>query len=243
MFDINTIPQKEKERITSTLLRWGIFINQETGQISYIDGTTIPNIKCESINLIRHAETIAVVNHEFMSDRSSNSEFSEEGIIITRNQARELDEYNFDIALYGPIPRVFNTQKIIMEIPQKFECVKVDFLHGINNAGWESKTYYDLENDPVFIEREFKNNMFARTPDGSSWGTVIANCADVLEFINDKYEGKRILLISQGSVLRGMQILLRARKQPWDDYTVSGMYHVGDDSKKKKNYGIISKVY
>jgi hypothetical protein len=65
----------------------------------------------------------------------------------------------------------------------------------------------------------------------------------VLEMINKDYAGKKILLLSQGSVLRAMQILLRARKHPWDDFTVSGMYHVGDDSKKKKDYGIIAKVY
>ena len=40
-----------------------------------------------------------------------------------------------------------------------------------------------------------------------------------------------------------MQILLRKRAHPWDDFTVSGMYHVGDDSKKKKDYGIIAKVF
>ena len=85
--------------------------------------------------------------------------------------------------------------------------------------------------------------MFARTPNGTSWGTVIANCADVLELINEKYQGKKILLLSQGSCLRAMQILLRKRKHPWDDFTVSGMYHVGDDSKKKKDYGIIAKVF
>ena len=70
-----------------------------------------------------------------------------------------------------------------------------------------------------------------------------ATCADVLELINREYEGKKILLLSQGSVLRAMQILLRKRKHPWDDFTVSGMYHVGDDTNKKKDYGLINKVY
>jgi broad specificity phosphatase PhoE len=87
------------------------------------------------------------------------------------------------------------------------------------------------------------NNMFARTPNGTSWGTVIANCVDVIDLINEQYAGKKILLLSQGSVLRAMQILLRKRAHPWDDFTVSGMYHVGDDSKKKKDYGIINQVY
>lgn len=243
MFDINTIPAAERERITNNLLKWGISIDQETGKIDYIEGTTIPEVKCESIHLIRHAETEAVVKHEFMSDTSDNCGFTQNGIEITKKQAAELGEYDFDIALYGPIARVVNTMEIIMQTQQKFEAVRVQKLHGIDNTGWEYKSFYDLENDPTFIAREIENNMFARTPNGTSWGTVIANCVDVIDLINENYAGKKILLLSQGSVLRAMQILLRKRKHPWDDFTVSGMYHVGDDSKKKKDYGIINKVY
>ena len=243
MFDVNTIPVAERKRITANLLKWGITINQENGKIDYIEDFVLPEVKCNSIHLIRHAETMAVAKHEFMSDTSDNCSFTENGIEITRKQAAELDAYDFDVALYGPIERVVNTQKIIMERPQKFECVRLEYLHGINNTGWEYKSFFDLENDPTFIAREIENNMFARTPNGTSWGTVIANCVDVIDFINENYEGKNILLLSQGSVLRAMQILLRARKHPWDDFTVSGMYHVGDDSKKKKDYGIINKVY
>lgn len=242
-FDVNSIPVSERERITNNLLKWGIAIDQQTGKIDYIEGTTIPEVKCESIHLIRHAETEAVAKHEFMSDTSDNCGFTQNGIEITHKQAKELDSYDFDVALYGPIARVVNTKELIMQTPQKFECVRVEFLHGINNTGWEYKSFFDLEHDPTFIAREIENNMFARTPNGTSWGTVIANCADVLELINEKYVGKRVLLLSQGSVLRGMQILLRKRKHPWDDFTVSGMYHVGDDSKKKKDYGIINKVF
>ena len=243
MFDVNTIPAEERARITNNLLKWGIAIDRQTGKIDYIPGTQIPEMKCQSIHLIRHAETEAVVKHEFMSDTSDNCSFTENGIAITKMQAEELDAYDFDIALYGPIARVVNTMKIIMERPQKFEAVRVQKLHGIDNTGWEYKSFYDLEYDETFVAREIENNMFARTPKGTSWGTVIANCVDVLEMINEEYQGKKILLLSQGSVLRAMQILLRKRAHPWDDFTVSGMYHVGDDSKKKKDYGIINKVF
>lgn len=243
MFDVNTIPKPERERITNNLLKWGISIDQDTGKIDYIPGTTIPEVKCKSIHLIRHAETEAVVKHEFMSDTSDNCGFTPKGIEITHKQAAELGDYDFDVALHGPIARVVNTMELIMQTPQKFSCVRVQKLHGIDNTGWEYKSFYDLENDPVFIAREIENNMFARTPKGTSWGTVIANCVDVIDFINEHYAGKKVLLLSQGSVLRAMQILLRARKHPWDDFTVSGMYHVGDDSKKKKDYGIINKVF
>ena len=243
MFDVNTIPAAERERITKTLLKWGISIDQETGKIDYIEGTTIPEVICASIHLIRHAETEAVVKHEFMSDTSNNCGFTENGIEITKKQAAELDAYDFDIALYGPIARVVNTKKIIMERPQKFEAVRVQYLHGIDNTGWEYKSFEDLQHNDTFIAREIENNMFARTPEGTSWGTVISNCADVIAFINEYCEGKKVLLLSQGSVLRAMQILLRKRAHPWDDFTVEGMYHVGDDTNKKKNYGIIDRVY
>ena len=243
MFDINTIPVSERVHITKNLLKYGIAIDQETGKIDYIPGTTVPELRCESIHLIRHAETEAVVKHEFMCDTSNNCGFTKEGIEITKQQASDLDKYNFDIALYGPIPRVVNTQLLIMEHPQKFEAIKVHKLHGIDNTGWEYKTFEELQYNPTFIAREFENNMFARTPSGTSWGMVLANCVEVLEFINEQYKGKKILLISQGSVLRAFQILLRKRKHPWDDFTVEGMYHVGDDTNKKKNYGIIDKVF
>lgn len=242
MFDVTTIPAAEKERITANLLKWGISIDQETGKIDYFDAV-LPEVKCKSIHLIRHAETVAVVNHEFMSDTSENSRLSENGVEITKKQAEELDAYDFDVALYGPIARVVDTKNIIMSVPQKFEAVPLKFLHGIDNTGWEYKSFDEMKDNPIFVAREIENNMFARTPNGTSWGTVIANCSDVLDYINEHYEGKNILLLSQGSVLRGMQILLHTRKHPWDDFTVSGMYHVSDDSKYKKNYGIISKVY
>ncbi|MBE6884095.1 MAG: phosphoglycerate mutase family protein [Ruminococcaceae bacterium] len=243
MFDVNTIPISERVHITKNLLRWGITVDQDTGKIDYIEGTVIPEIKCESMHLIRHAETVAVAKHEFMSDTSDNCGFTDIGVEITHKQAKELDEYNFDVALYGPIPRVVHTKELIMQTPQKFEAFKVHKLHGIDNTGWEYKSFDELQNNPTFIAREMENNMFARTSSGTSWGMVIANCVDVIDLINEQYAGKKILLISQGSVLRAMQILLRKRKRPWDDFTVEGMYHVGDDTNKKKNYGVIAKVF
>jgi len=243
MFDVNTIPMSERVHITKNLLRWGITTDQVTGKIDYIEGTTIPEVKCESIHLIRHAETIAVAKHEFMSDTSDNCGFTEAGIEIAHAQAKELNAYDFDVALYGPIPRVVHTKELIMQTPQKFEAFKVHKLHGIDNTGWEYKSFEELEHNPTFIAREMENNMFARTPSGTSWGMVIANCVDVMDLINEQYAGKKILLLSQGSVLRAFQILLRKRQHPWDDFTVEGMYHVGDDTNKKKNYGVIAKVY
>ena len=220
MFDINSIPVSERVHITSRLLKWGIDIDQYTGKIDYIEGTTIPEVKCASIHLIRHAETLAVAKHEFMSDTSDNCGFTEKGIEITKKQAQELDPYDFDVALYGPIPRVVHTKEIIMSYPQKFEAFKVHKLHGIDNTGWEYKSFEEIHQTPTFIARELENNMFARTPSGTSWGMVIANCVDVIDLINEQYAGKKILLFSQGSVLRAFQILLRARKHPWDDFTV-----------------------
>lgn len=140
MFDISTIPTEEKNRIVSNLFKWGIVTNMADGTIDYIDAE-LPEMKCESIHLIRHTETVAVAKHEFMSDTSDNCSFTEAGIALTHKQARELADYHFDVALVGPIARVVNTKEIIMQTPQSFECVPVKKLHGIDNTGWEYKTY------------------------------------------------------------------------------------------------------
>ena len=89
MFDVNSIPMSERVHITKNLLRYGINIDQVTGKIDYIEGTTVPELKCASIHLIRHAETLAVAKHEFMSDTSDNCGFTEKGIEITKKQAQD----------------------------------------------------------------------------------------------------------------------------------------------------------
>ena len=103
MFNVNTIPVLEREWITKTLLKCDISIDQDMGKINYIEGTSILKVKCESIHLIRHAETESLAKHEFMRDPYMNCCFTESGIEFTKKQAAELDTCNFVIALYGPI--------------------------------------------------------------------------------------------------------------------------------------------
>ena len=76
----------------------------------------------------------------------------------------------------------------------------------------------------------------------SDWVHITKNLLQ-WEIVLDQTIGKKILLFSRGSVFRALWILLRLRAHPWDDFTVEGMYHVGDDTDKKKNYGPIAKVY
>lgn len=85
-------------------------MNHVIGKTEYIKDFAVPKVQTKSIHLIRHAETVAVAKHEFMSDTSNNCGFTETGIEITKKQEEDLYAYNFDIALYGPIERVVNTK-------------------------------------------------------------------------------------------------------------------------------------
>ncbi len=87
MFDISTIPAAEQNRIVTNLRKWGIVTNMADGTIDYAD-VPIPEMKCESIHLIRHVETVAVAKHEFRSDTSDNCGFTEAGIELTTRQAQ-----------------------------------------------------------------------------------------------------------------------------------------------------------
>lgn len=231
---------EEKLHIVMRLKEWGIYTDILSGSISYIE-KSYPFMKCRSLFLLRHAETEAVGMGQFMSDTSNNSRLTKAGIKTVKDSLNLIDSNQLDIVLYGPIKRVIDTKNIVEEILPMMNFVLLDKLKGIDNSGWEYKTYDDLKNDTVFIDREIRHNIFAKTERGTSWGQVLCNCANILEYINLNCKDMNILLVSQGSVLRGIEILLHQRENPWIDYTVSKMFNLSDGH-MKSNYGKISKI-
>ena len=112
-------------------------------------------------------------------------------------------------------------------------------------AGEDLIFAYGKENGVNTLVYRFPNlfGKWCRPNYNSAVATFCNNIANDLPITVNDPSVQLELLFSQGSVLRGMQILLRKRAHPWDDFTVEGMYNVGDDTNKKKNYGIIDKIY
>ena len=93
-----------------------------------------------------------------------------------------------------------------------------------------------------YIERELRKNIFAKSSSGGSWGDVLINCDRLISYLNNEMSDKRVLLISQGSVLQGLRLLTHMTSYPWEGYSSSALFSLesnGDFS----GYGRIECIY
>lgn len=228
---------------TRLLNKNGLNVDKESGKIIYKENKM--NIKCDAVYLLRHAKTHATQNHEFMSDISLNSHICKEGIEDICSLQSQVDLYNFDVVIVcSDISRVMETANIFKLVNPNLKYVYNKKFKGINNGGWEGKTKDTLKgidaND--FNEREEKQNIFARSSKGGSWAKVILNTIQLINYLNKNYINKRVLLISQGSILKALKLLTHADDKPWGDYNTEKLYNL-DKNQTKSNYAQINCLY
>jgi len=220
----------------------GLDVNNN-GQITYNEKKLILN--ANAIYLLRHAETRATQNHEFMSDVSENSHVCKRGIEDIICVAEEAEKYNFDkIIICSNIPRVLETSYIFKLLKPEYKYIYKKGFKGIDNKGWERQTPKTLEGIDLedYKEREENNNIFAKSSKGGSWGLVILNTIRLIKYLNKNCKNERILLISQGSILTALKILTHATKTPWEQYDTKKLYNL-DKQQTRSNYAKINCLY
>lgn len=230
--------------IIDKLYKRGITVNPKTGKISYLKHS-IDKLECEEVYLLRHAQTFATQNNCFMSDDSENSQITDNGIAMVKNLIPTLKTYKFDTILWGPITRVRDTANIVLNNISFNSKIELPFLKGINNAGWEGKSLdgFNAIEKNQFNQREIERNIFAKSSDGNCWGEVLLNIADTIDFINEHCCNKRVLIVSQGSVLLGLEIMLRKYEVPWYNYSPQSMFNLDCKNRNQKiKYGNIVNV-
>lgn len=231
------------KEIIKKLKEYGIQTNIDSGQI-YYDGQCTVGLECHALYLLRHAETYGTKYNKFMSDISSNSRLTVSGIEKLLKTAKQIETMKFDYILYSKIPRVKETSDILRrEIGKKACFVEVSWMKGIDNAGWEEKgkdelTEVDMED---FYQREVLHNIFAKSSRGCCWGMVLSRCIELVKYINENYKNRRILLVSQGSILIGLQIILHLEKKPWEKYDSDSFFSLKKST--QHNYGQIQHIY
>lgn len=241
MYKQNQNTFMEKLYIMLVLFKNGILVNIFSGTIRYFN--YCPRCFCKELKLMRHGITIGVENKEFMSDTSNNSVLSLNGKNQIRNNIKEVHNFTPDIILVAPLERTRETYNIIKAV-YTVEALELESMRGINNSVWAGKTFEMLDDNDlyIFLNRECKHNIFTKTYNGDSWGDVLVRCVKVLNEINKRYQDKKVLLVSQGSILQGLKIVLHYGKLPWEDYSAMKMFSV---SKYRKNadYGRILTVF
>lgn len=240
MYHINN--ETTKDHIIDLLRIWGITVDAKSGKIL---GYTEParEVKCQSLYLLRHAETYGTREKKFMSDESSNSILTRDGIKDARLVADRIGMMRFDYILYSSIARVKQTAEIVQQqMNYSGCCIELPWMKGIDNAGWEGKTAVELkeEDQEDFYQREILHNIFAKSSRGCSWGEVFLRCIDLIEFLNHNCTNKRVLLVSQGSILIGIKTILQLEDEPWKGYDVESFF--GLVNNKTNNYGKLTHI-
>lgn len=235
---------KKMKKIAEKLRKRGI-IADFNGQISYDKSQNGMELRLPRVFLLRHSYTDATENHEFMSDDSENSHLTPKGIDKIRKNLKDFCKENDvdEVVVCSDIPRVLETAKALQDVNPDVPFVYYTKYKGINNGGWEGQTKQTLTGDDfnAYIEREEKHNIFAKSSKGESWGQVLVNSAKLINILNKKHENKKVLLVSQGSVLRGIDILTRKNPEPWDGYDTKTLFNFAKNN-PNDNYGTVSLV-
>ena len=229
--------------IEKKLKKYGILTDMDSGKISY-GGAMRTELKCKQLYLLRHGETIGTSTHRFMSINSANSYLTEYGKNMLIHAAEQIKCLRLDCILYSDIPRVKGTADIICsKLDGEVQCINIPWMVGIDNAGWEGKTREELSgiDKADFYQREVEHNIFAKSSHGSSWGDVLVRCAKLIEYLNINHKERKILLISQGSILIGIRTILKMDTKPWEYYNADRFFGLMEEG--QNNYGKLQEIY
>lgn len=231
------------KRIMNCLSSYGITVSPVDGQVSYYGNSRV-TLNCSQLYLVRHAETVGIRTHRFMGCNSPNSHLTERGIAKLKQTARQIEKIHFNTILYSDIPRVKETANELRSyLEENIPFRLLPWMVGIDNAGWEERNREELTGiDAVdFHQREMEHNIFAKSSNGSSWGQVLMCCASLIEYLNKYCSGEKVLLISQGSIHMGINILLRLEDEPWQKYDSDLFFGLKENN--WNNYGSLQVVY
>ena len=234
----------KKKEIIEKLSKVGIMVNGD-GTIIYDNSMQGMIIKTKKLMLLRHGKTEGTEKHIFMSDDSPNSKLTLSGKARIKEELTGFcNKQNIEVVIVcSDIPRVLETAEIFKSINPNVNYIYEKKFKGINNSGWERKNKSSLEGEDLsdFIEREEKHNIFAKSSMGTSWGQVLLNTIDLINYLNLNYINKSVLLIGQGSILRAIEILIRKYKTTWDEYDTKKMFNF-EQKIENDNYGRISEI-
>jgi isoleucyl-tRNA synthetase len=148
--------------------------------------------------ICRHGEAENNVK-EIMSTVASNPHhLTEKGRKQAEDAGKWLKDKGIDMILVSPFVRTRETAEIIAKtISFDVNNIKIEQkLHEINLGSWNNKPFTDFERDFAHADR------FSKRPEGGeNYVDIKKRVGDLLYELENKYEGKNILLISHDSPL------------------------------------------
>ncbi|HTH93395.1 MAG TPA: class I tRNA ligase family protein [Candidatus Paceibacterota bacterium] len=131
---------------------------------------------------------------------------TEEGQKQVSEGAKMLKDKNIDVIIASPFKRALETATIVAtELGLNQETIISDERIGEWNAG---KEFDDKPLDDYFEVRNAHEDRYGfKTADGESYVDIIKRAGQFIYDIEQKYQGKNVLIISHGAVTRAIELI------------------------------------
>ncbi|MCR4279533.1 MAG: class I tRNA ligase family protein [Candidatus Zambryskibacteria bacterium] len=151
---------------------------------------------------MRHGETVGNTRKLWRGNPLTHDPLTENGKAQVKNSAADLRGTDFDLVFISPFDRARETADILLpELGLSEDKLKVDPRLSEWNAGAEFELK-PLDQFFATLDKQADKYHF-KTADGESFVDMVRRVGDFMYELDSKYEGKNILIITHGGVVRG----------------------------------------
>ena len=173
-----------------------------------------------TLYVTRHGKT--VMNDQRLFQGTSDSKLNEEGLEVTAQLAKHLQNVKFEKAYRSPTGRTKQTAEMILE-NHNTEIEVCDHLIELHFGEFEGKNLDDaIANHPEIFD-DFYNDPEAYTTPIKGVQPIVDFHNNVIGCLNDilsKHDKGNILIVCHGLVVRS--IVMHALNRQWKDYWCDG---------------------
>lgn len=148
------------------------------------------------VTFFRHGES--EYNNLGIFQGRLNCRLSQRGLVKTKEKAKEFASSNYDVCFSSPLIRTLQTAQILVpNLPLICDNRIIE-----RNLG-------DWQNTPITDEKLFLlNNLHVTPPNGESIIDIRNRVQSFLNFLNENYSNKKVLVITHAGIIYALQVAL-----------------------------------
>lgn len=190
-----------------------------------------------TIYITRHGETFW--NIEKRLQGQGDSELTEKGLIGAELLADSLEKVDIDYIISSPLKRARKTSEIIRG-NRNIPIIKMDELMEINIGTFSGYTVDEMYRKSSALVDRIINDPFNNSyPNGENLTEFYNRSVNAIKKIIKSYDGKTVLVVSHGGVLKCIEYYMRDKIVPanWENEIVDNLsltkYEINGKVKKE----------
>lgn len=199
-----------------------------SGTLSYVKNSSKRNLQCSDLFFLRHGNTFATENKIFTDIDNNVAFLTANGKNEIEKITQEIIKIKPDVIITSSLTRCKESLGIILdklgsELEESIEIREEKSIRGICHGHWEGKNKENLIGEDLLTWfAKWNSYVFARSPGGESLAEILIRANDFLDFIDDNYPSKKVLIVGHGSFSWALTILLKIFPDPsHNDYYIS----------------------